>query len=88
MTLGDGFIRQYLISLCIIALQDFEGEGFLDLCIKLKSLSTESHKYQAKKDRREQKSCFRDVLSTVELGDYAKERLKVSITISLMSVLA
>jgi hypothetical protein len=49
---------------------------------KLRSLATDSHKYRAKKDRRVQRSSFRDVLKCVEEGEspadvvkFGKERL-------------
>lgn len=38
-----------------------------DLCDTLRRLSTESHKYWAKKDRRQQKSSFRDILRAVQV---------------------
>ena len=48
-------------------LQDFEIDNIDDLCDKLKQLSTESHKYRAKRDRRHQKSSFRDILRAVQV---------------------
>ena len=39
-----------------------------ELCLTLKQLATDSNKYRAKKDRRQQRSSFRDILSTVEEG--------------------
>jgi len=52
---------------------DSEGESGrtnMKLLIdKLRTLSTESHKYRAKKDRRQQHHSFRDYLHAVEDGD-------------------
>jgi len=62
-----------------VCLQEFEGEGFDDLCMELKKLSTECNKYRAKKDRRQQRSSFRDILNFVESGDFTKQRIQVSI---------
>lgn len=58
--------------------EDFEGEGFDNLCLSLKALSTECNKYRAKKDRRQQKSSFREILSAVDSGDFSKQRIKVN----------
>jgi len=49
--------------------EDFEGEDLLQLSAKLKDLSKDSSKYRAKKDRRQQRSCFRDIVRGVELGE-------------------
>ena len=49
-------------------LQDFELSNVDALCDTLKQLSTESHKYHAKKDRRNQKSSFREILRSVQVG--------------------
>lgn len=38
-----------------------------DLCFKLRQLATDSHKYRAKKDRKQQRSSFRDILRAVEV---------------------
>jgi len=64
------------LSLC--EMQDFEGDGFDDLCMELKKLSTECNKYRAKKDRRQQRSSFRDILNSVESGEFTKQRIRVS----------
>lgn len=58
--------------------EDFDDVDFDSLCDQLKRLSTESHKYRAKKDRRHQKSSFRDILSSVEKGDFSSLRIHVS----------
>ncbi|OPL29755.1 hypothetical protein AM593_05310, partial [Mytilus galloprovincialis] len=48
---------------------EYEGEDICTLCATLKNLATDSHKYRAKKDRKMQRSSFRDVLRAVEEGD-------------------
>lgn len=63
------------------ALQDFEGDGFDGLCAELKKLSTECNKYRAKKDRRQQRSSFRDILNSVESGEFTKQRIRVSLNL-------
>lgn len=42
------------------------------LCSQLKELATDSNKYRAKKDRRQQRSSFRDILRTVEVSTMIK----------------
>lgn len=39
------------------------------MCEALKELATDSNKYRSKKDRKHQRSSFRDILHTVEDGD-------------------
>lgn len=56
----------------------FEGDGFDDLCMQLKKLATECSKYRAKKDRRQQRSSFRDILNSAESGDFVKQRIRVN----------
>jgi hypothetical protein len=64
--------------------ENFEVEGHDDLVEKLRSLATDSQKFRAKKDRRVQRSSFRDILKAVEQGDspsivvkFGRERLKL-----------
>ena len=38
-----------------------------DLCLKLRQLATDSNKYRAKKDRKQQRSSFRDILRAIEV---------------------
>ncbi|XP_002742123.1 interferon-related developmental regulator 1-like [Saccoglossus kowalevskii] len=54
----------------------FVGEDIDSLKITLKELATDSNKYRAKKDRRQQRSSFRDILRTVEDNDYPYELIK------------
>ncbi len=44
-----------------------EWEPDDDLIIKLKQLATDSHKFRAKKDRKTQRSVFRDIIRYVEV---------------------
>nr|CAG4634973.1 EOG090X0ARF [Alona affinis] len=43
-----------------------QTEEMDELCDKLRQLATDSHKYRAKKDRKQQRSSFRDILRAVE----------------------
>jgi hypothetical protein len=45
---------------------DFECDEVDLLCEKLRMLATDSQKFRAKKDRRQQRSSFRDILRAVE----------------------
>lgn len=47
--------------------EDYEWEATESLIIKLRALATDSHKYRAKKDRKTQRSTFRDILRYVEV---------------------
>lgn len=49
-----------------------------DLAPKLKQLSTDSQKFRSKKDRKEQKSSFRDILRTIEEGDSYYEKVAIN----------
>ncbi|KAK7488564.1 hypothetical protein BaRGS_00020181 [Batillaria attramentaria] len=49
------------------------------LCVKLKELSVESTKHMAKKDRRTQRSSFRDILRTVEEGEIPQTTVKIGV---------
>ncbi|KAL1495095.1 hypothetical protein ABEB36_010566 [Hypothenemus hampei] len=44
----------------------FEDEFAIDLIETLKQLATDSHKYRAKKDRKQQRATFRDILQFIE----------------------
>ena len=59
----------------LLGLQEFEGDYLDDLCATLKQLATDSKKYRAKKDRRQQRSSFRDVLRAVQVGFFFKFRI-------------
>ena len=47
--------------------EDFEGPNVGSLCDKLKQLATDGNRHRAKKDRRQQRSSFRDILRAVEV---------------------
>lgn len=55
------------VNLSIYFLQDFEGYDIDGLCDKLRLLATDSQKFRAKKDRRQQRSSFRDILKAIEV---------------------
>ena len=48
--------------------EDFEGPHMDSLCEKLKQLATDGNRHRAKKDRRQQRSSFRDILRAVEVS--------------------
>lgn len=56
--------------------EDYEGKDIDSLCETLKKLATDSNKHRAKKDRRQQRSSFRDVLRAVEEGDVPELTIK------------
>jgi hypothetical protein len=47
---------------------DFQRATTPQLVDKLRQLATDSHKYRAKKDRKQQRSSFRDILHYVEVS--------------------
>jgi len=47
-----------------------------DLCLKLRQLATDSNKYRAKKDRKQQRSSFRDILRAIEENESPEIRVK------------
>lgn len=69
-----------VVALCYEMLRrvddNFEADEEDVLCAKLKELATDSHKYRAKKDRKQQRSSFRDILHTVEDKDYPDIQIK------------
>ncbi|XP_070558092.1 interferon-related developmental regulator 1-like [Ptychodera flava] len=56
--------------------QSFDDDNIESLKVTLKELATDSNKYRAKKDRRQQRSSFRDVLRTVEDNELPYELIK------------
>jgi len=56
--------------------EDYEPEDFTGLVAELKQLATDSSKSKSKKDRKEQRSSFRDVLRGVEEGESPSETIK------------
>lgn len=47
---------------------DYEQDWSLDLIEVLKELATDSNKYRAKKDRKQQRANFRDILRYIEVN--------------------
>lgn len=47
--------------------EDFADEFVTDLVDTLRQLATDSHKYRAKKDRKQQRATFRDILHYIEV---------------------
>jgi len=56
--------------------EDYVPDNFNDLLAELKQLATDSSKSKSKKDRKEQRSSFRDVLRAVEEGEQPSETVK------------
>jgi len=56
--------------------EEFEPENLTELIATLKQLSTDSTKSMSKKDRKEQRSSFRDILRGVEEGHSPSEKVK------------
>merc|ERR1719333_272988 len=56
--------------------EEFEPEDLGKLIETLKQLATDSTKSRSKKDRKEQRSSFRDILRGVEEGDPPSEKVK------------
>jgi len=52
-------------------------DGFEDVVEKLRELSTEYHRYRSKKDRKAQRSTFREIYGTVGSGDPPEEKVKI-----------
>lgn len=59
-----------LYSICTFFFQYYEGPDMDGLCEILKKLATDSQKHRAKKDRRQQRSSFREILRAVEVRYY------------------
>jgi len=58
--------------------EDFEADCYDELCVSLRKLSTECNKYRAKKDRKQQRSSFRDILNYVEDYQFSNETIKMN----------
>lgn len=56
--------------------EEFELEELESLIASLRELATDSNKSRSKKDRKEQRSSFRDILRGVEEGDPPNEKVK------------
>lgn len=66
---------------------DYEWEASEQLIDKLRQLATDSHKYRAKKDRKTQRSSFRDILKYVEVSGLLETDAKILGTIFWKDVL-
>ncbi|KAF7665926.1 hypothetical protein LDENG_00127820 [Lucifuga dentata] len=55
---------------------EFEFDNWDELCDKLNALATDCNKHRAKMDKRKQRSVFRDILKTVEEGDFQSETIR------------
>ena len=51
----------------------FEDENLIDT---LNNLANDSAKYRSKKDKKQQRSSFRDILKTIEEGDFESQTIK------------
>lgn len=56
--------------------EEFEGDDIDQLVATLKELATDSNKHRAKKDRQKQRSCFRDIIRTIEENEAPYELIK------------
>ena len=65
-------------------IQDYEPEGFDALIDTIKGLATDSNKSRSKKDRKEQRHIFRDILRGVEEGDPPSEKIKFGQEVPLL----
>ncbi|CAB4062658.1 unnamed protein product [Lepeophtheirus salmonis] len=58
--------------------EDATFESVESLCDSLRDLATDSAKHRSKKDRKEQRSSFRDILKTIEQGQEYYEKISVN----------
>lgn len=69
-----------IIAVILEQLKDYEcadeWEPDDDLLMKLKELATDSHKFRAKKDRKTQRSVFRDIIRYIEEGQFPKMQVR------------
>ena len=63
----NALLTLLMIYQCFGIVQDFEGPKMEELCEKLKQMSTDNNKHQAKKDRKQQRGSFRDILHYIEV---------------------
>ncbi|ESO89864.1 hypothetical protein LOTGIDRAFT_192392 [Lottia gigantea] len=56
--------------------EEFEGDDIERLCELLKNLATDCQKSQARKDRKQQRSSFRDILRAIEEADSPRTLVK------------
>ena len=60
---------------------DYEPEDLAGLIVTVKQLATDSTKSRSKKDRKEQRSTFRDVLRGVEEGEPPSQKVTVGMSL-------
>lgn len=64
-----------IIAVILEQLKDYDGadewEPDDDVLQKLKELATDSHKFRAKKDRKTQRSVFRDIIRYIEVNSFS-----------------
>lgn len=66
MSAGDAIVLIFELGREYSA--DFQEDFTPDLCDMLRGLATDSHKYRAKKDRKQQRASFRDILHFIEVN--------------------
>jgi len=66
-----------LYELARIKDKEFEGEDLDELIAQLKELSKDSSKHRGRKERLQQRACFRDILRSVEEGDSPDDSIKI-----------
>ncbi|XP_030856165.1 interferon-related developmental regulator 2 [Strongylocentrotus purpuratus] len=59
--------------------EEFEGDDIDELVVKIRNLATDSNKHRAKKDLRQQRSSFRDIIQTIENGESPQELVKFGV---------
>lgn len=75
---GEAIVVLYEVT---IDNEDLEDDAFTvveGVLPKLKQLATDSQKFRSKKDRKEQKSSFRDILKFIEDGEDFSERIAIN----------
>lgn len=65
--------------------EDFKGYQIDQLCEKLRLLATDGQKFRAKKDRKQQRSSFRDILKAVQEHECPDIRIKFGREILLIN---
>lgn len=58
--------------------EDFADDFVTDLVDTLRQLATDSHKYRAKKDRKQQRATFRDILHYIEVRKGVVKQLNLT----------
>ncbi|KAK2165337.1 hypothetical protein LSH36_52g10022 [Paralvinella palmiformis] len=76
ITTGEAIALIYELAREDDEASNFEGDDIIELCETLKQLATDSNKFRAKKDRRQQRANFRDILKAVEEGDSPYYRVR------------